>query len=312
MRTRNIIAAVVFSLLFVCLQAFAQQPAVAKANWAQYAGGKVHYYDIGNKKAADALVLVHCWTCNVEFWREQYNAFPNYRVIAMDLPGHGRSDKPKADYSMEYFAGAVDAVMKKAGVKRAVLAGHSMGTPVVRRYYELFPEKTLGLVIVDGALLPFGPRQEVDKFFEPLFKDYRNGAPVFIDGMLPPTVRADLRSFIRTSMLATPDHVGTSAMRLMLDDAYTPHGKINVPVLAIIAANPMWPKEMEGRYKEIAPNMDYQVWEGVSHFLQLEEPAKFNDAVRSFAAANKLLGENPFRKMEVIVAPQRPPASRPE
>jgi len=278
----------VFLLIVILgIEAFGQ-PAV-KANWADLEGTKIRYYDIGNKKTSDALVLVHCWTCNVEFWKEQYLAFPKYRVIAMDLPGHGKSDKPRVDYSMEFFAQAVDAVMRKAGVKKAVLAGHSMGTPIIRRYYALFPEKTAGLIIVDGALLPFGPREQVEKFFEPLFNDYRNGVPGFVDGMLPETVEADLRSFVRSSMLATPEHVGTSAMKLMLDDAYAVNGKINVPVLAIMAQNPMWPAEMEARYKAIAPKTNYQVWDGVSHFLHMEKPKEFNEQIRLFITKNKLL-----------------------
>jgi pimeloyl-ACP methyl ester carboxylesterase len=272
----------------VCIAAAAQQPAV-KSNWVEFEGNKIRYYDIGNKKSKEALVLVHCWTCNVEFWKDNYNAFPNYRVIAMDLPGHGQSDKPKIDYSMEFFAKSVDAVMNKAGVKKAVLAGHSMGTPIVRRYYELYPEKTAGLIIVDGALLSFGPRSEVEKFFEPLFKDYKAGAPAFIDGMLPPTVEANLKSFVRTSMLATPDYVGASAMKLMLDDAYATHGKFNVPVLAIMAPSPFWPKDMEQQYKALAPTIEFQMWEGVSHFLQMEKPKEFNEQVRLFISKNKLL-----------------------
>lgn len=287
MRSRNQFAAVVFSLFSLCLPVAAQQP-VAKANWAEYAGAKIRYYDIGNKKAKDALVFVHCWTCNVEFWKEQYNAFPNYRVIALDLPGHGESDKPKVDYTMEHFARAVDAVMKKAGVKRAVLAGHSMGTPVVRRYYELFPEKTAGLVIVDGALLPFGPRDQVEKFFEPLQKDYKAGAATFIDGMLQ-TAHPEVRPFIRAGMLATPDHVGSSAMKFMLEDAYAAHGKINVPVLAVMAPNQMWPADLEQKYREVAPDLEFRKMDGVSHFLQLEKPADFNAILGEFIAKKKLL-----------------------
>jgi pimeloyl-ACP methyl ester carboxylesterase len=285
MRRFNRIGVMMF-LLFAVFGVYSQTP---KAKWTKYNDVKIHYYDIGNKKSANALVLVHCWTCNVEFWKDNYNAFPNYRVIAMDLPGHGQSDKPKIDYTMEYFARAVDGVMKNAGVKRAVLAGHSMGTPVIRRYYELYPERTLGLIVVDGALLPFGPRDQVEKFVEPLFSDYKKGVPAFVDGMLPPSVGADLRSFIRGSMLATPDHVGTSAMKFVLDDSYAAHEKINVPVLAIMAQNPMWPAEMEGRYKAVAPKTDYQVWGGVSHFLHMERPREFNEQVILFISRNKLL-----------------------
>jgi len=256
--------------------------------WAKFEGNKVRYYDIGNTKSKNALVLVHCWTCNVEFWKDTYNAFPNYRVIAMDLPGHGNSDKPKIDYSIEYFAKSVDAVLKKAGVKKAVFAGHSMGTPIVRRYYELYPEKTLGLIVVDGALLPFGPRAEVDKFFEPLFSNYKGGAATFIDGMLQ-TTHAEVRPFIRSSMLATPDYVGSSAMKLMLDDAYEKHGKIDIPVLAVMAPSDFWPANLKDQYASIAPKIDFQMWTGVSHFLMMERPKEFNEQVALFLRTNKLL-----------------------
>lgn len=286
MRAARVLPALLLTIFSIGISASAQQ--AAKSNWAEFEGNKIHYYDIGNKKSANALVLVHCWTCNAEFWKEQYNAFPEYRVIAMDLPGHGQSDKPKIDYTMEFFASSVDAVMKKAGVKQAVLAGHSMGTPIVRRYYELYPEKTLGLIVVDGALLPFGPRDQVDKFFEPLFKDYKAGAAGFIDGMLQ-TAHAEVRPFIRSSMLATPDYVGISAMKKMHDDAYAVHGKINVPVIATMAHNPYWPKDMADRYKAIAASMDFQMWDGVSHFLHMEKPKEFNEQVRLFISKNKLL-----------------------
>lgn len=288
MKGSRILSCLILMIVGFGASAWAQK-AAPKANWAKFDGYKIRYYEIGNKRSSKALVFVHCWTCNAEFWREQYNAFPGYRVIAMDLPGHGESDKPKTDYSMAFFAKAVDAVMMKAGVKQAVLVGHSMGTPVVRRFYELFPEKTIGLVIVDGELIPFWPREEVEKFFEPLLADYKNSiGPKFLDQMLVPT-HAHVRPFIRSSMLATPDYVGISAMRLMNADAYAEHGKIIVPMLAVMAPNPDWPKDLEARYRSIAPKLEYHMMEGVSHFLQLEKPKEFNEFVSHFVATKKLL-----------------------
>mgnify|MGYP003393310969 CR=1 FL=1 len=286
MRIRSILF---LTAIFVLAVNVSAQQAAPKGKWAKIGSNKIHYYDIGNAKYKTALVLVHGWTCNVEFWKDNYNAFPNQRVIAMDLPGHGQSDKPKIDYSIEFFAKSVDAVMKKSGVTKAVFAGHSMGTPIIRRYYELYPEKTLGLILVDGSLLPFGPRADVDKFFEPIFEDYKAGAPAFIDGMLPPTVQPGLKAFIRSSMLATPDYVGSSAMKLMLDDAYAAHGKIEVPVLAVMAPSPFWPKDVEQQYTTIAQKIDFQMWAGVSHFLHMEKPKEFNEQVAAFISKNKLL-----------------------
>jgi hypothetical protein len=141
---------------------------------------------------------------------------------------------------------------------------------------------------VDGALVPFGPRDQVDKFFEPLFKDYKNGAAGFIDGMLEPA-DAKVKPFIRESMLATPDFVAQSAMKLMLDDAYATHTTISVPLLAVMAPSPFWPPDLEARYKAIAPKLEFQAWSGVSHFLQMERPAMFNGQVKGFIIRNKLL-----------------------
>jgi pimeloyl-ACP methyl ester carboxylesterase len=83
----------------------------------------------------------------MNFWRYQVPAFEGkIRMIVVDLPGHGESDKPKVDYTPDLFAKSVDAVLTEAGVKKVVLAGHSMGTPVVRQYARLYPKKTAGLI----------------------------------------------------------------------------------------------------------------------------------------------------------------------
>ena len=282
------LARIIFLSLSVLVLASASFEQAPKDNWATYGDVKLHYYDMGNSKAKSALVFVHCWTCNVEFWKESYNALPQYRVIALDLPGHGKSDKPKVDYSMQYFANAVEAVLKKAGVQKAVLVGHSMGTPVVRSYYELHPERTLGIVVVDGALIPLGQRDQMEKFFEPLYKDYKPAAESMIDGMLQPA-KPEVRPFIKSNMLATPDYVGASAAKFMLDDGFATHGKINVPVLAVMAPSQYWPPDLKEKYQAIAPSLEFHMFTGVSHFLMLEKPKEFNEAIAAFIVKNKLL-----------------------
>ena len=65
---------------------------------------------------------------------------------------------------MDLFANAIDAVMRDAKVERAVVVGHSMGTPVARQFYRKYPQKTLGIVIVDGGLRPFGTKEMREQF----------------------------------------------------------------------------------------------------------------------------------------------------
>ena len=126
----------------------------APSRFAKSGDLKVHYKSLGTGKLA--VVFVHGWCCDHSVWRDQAAGLDGKaRLLFLDLPGYGKSDRPKTDYTMDLFAKGVDAVLKDAGVEHAVLVGHSMGTPVVRHYYRLFPAKTKALVFVDGALRPF-------------------------------------------------------------------------------------------------------------------------------------------------------------
>jgi pimeloyl-ACP methyl ester carboxylesterase len=178
--------------------------------------------------------------------------------------------------------------MKNAKVNRAVLVGHSMGTPVIRQFYRLYPKKTLGLVIVDGSLRG-GTKEETERFIAPLRANYRENAAKFVDGMLQPVRDEKLKQEIRSAMLATPAHVGISAMEGMADEKIWATDRINVPVLAILAESPWWKSGTDDFYKKIAPTIDFRMWQGVSHFLMMEEPQLFNKAVLLYLGRNKLL-----------------------
>lgn len=270
-------------IFIFALGLFAQAP---ESNWADFENNKIHYYDIG--KGKKAIVFIHGWTCSADYWKENYNAFPGYRVIAVDLIGHGQSDKPAANYTMEYFARSVEAVLKKAKVKKAVFAGHSMGTPVARQFYRLYPDKTLGLVIVDGGLRPFASREVMNHFVEGMRANYKQSSRRMVAGMITTIKDEALKKFIIDGMSATPEHVALSAMAGMGDEKNWGDDKINIPVLAVLAQGP-WPADTENFLRSLAPSLEYHMWTGVGHFLMLEKAKEFNDLVKGFIVKNKLL-----------------------
>lgn len=263
------------------------QAAELKSRFAKFGDTKVHYLDGG--KGSEALIFVHGWTCDASFWRGQTSAFPGQRIIALDLPGHGQSDKPQLNYSMTFFAHSIDAVMSDAKVERAVLVGHSMGTPIIRQFYRLYPEKTLSLVIVDGGLRLFVPKDQMDQFLAGLRSNYKTAGAQMVDGLLAPIKDAKLKGEIRATMLAAPDYVALSAMEGMADEKIYEKDPIKVPVLAVLAKSPFWPADNEQFLRSLAPNLEYHMWENVSHFLMMERPEEFNQILREFLAKNKLL-----------------------
>jgi pimeloyl-ACP methyl ester carboxylesterase len=280
-------------ILFVMLLLFVatQTPVFAKDGESKYAtlnGAKIHYQSYGS--GSDAFVLVHGWSSNLQAWSYQIPELAKRgRVIALDLPGHGQSDKPQLAYTMDHFAAAIDAVMKDAKVERAVFLGHSMGTPVIRQFYRKYPKKTLALVIVDGALRPFGDRAMRDQFLNtfraPNYKEAAGSMFTQMAGMLP----AEDQERVKASFLNTPQNVLVSALERMYDDALYATDKINLPVLAILAKSPFWPADTEQFLRSLAPDLEFHMWEGVDHFLHLEKSKEFNDAVIAFVNTKKLL-----------------------
>jgi len=261
----------------------------AESRWTTLDGARIHYVNYG--KGSEALVLIHGWTCNLDNWRDQFSDFAKRnRVMAIDLPGHGQSDKPQITYSMDLFARAVDAVMRDAKVKRAVLVGHSMGTPVARQFYRKYPQKTLAIVIVDGSLRPFADKAMMDRLIGGFRgANYKEAVSQMLTAISGPNLSTEARERIKASSLNTPQHVIVSAMEGMADSSIWGEDKINVPVLAIMAKNPFYPPNVEESFRKIAPQIEFQMWDGVGHFLMMEKPKEFNAAVLQFLDKNKLL-----------------------
>ncbi|HEY9285102.1 MAG TPA: alpha/beta hydrolase, partial [Pyrinomonadaceae bacterium] len=255
-------------------------------------GVRVHYEDAGGA-ADEALVFVHGWTCDATFWRLQAPAFRGRaRVISVDLPGHGRSDKPEAGpYTIGQFARSIEAVLRDAKVKRAALVGHSMGVPVVREFYRLFPAKTAALVFADGALRPLAPKAATEEWMRKSLggPQYRATMEGMAGGMLGQRMPAALRDDLRARMLSTPQHVALAAGLAMTDEALWKTDPVKVPVLAVFARSPAWPADNEQFYRSFIAGLDYRMWDGVGHFLMLERPEEFNDELAAFLARAKFL-----------------------
>jgi pimeloyl-ACP methyl ester carboxylesterase len=62
-----------------------------------------------------------------------------------------------------------------------------------------------------------------------------------------------------------------------------------VPVLALLAKSPFWPPDTEQFLRSLAPDLEFEMWEGVSHFLFMDKPKEFNAAVIAFLDKKKLL-----------------------
>jgi pimeloyl-ACP methyl ester carboxylesterase len=98
---------------------------------------------------APVLLLLHGLGCDHTTWRPVIRTLARrYTVIAPDLLGHGRSDKPRADYSVGGYANAMRDLLTVLGVDKVTVVGHSLGGGVAMQFAYQFPERTERMVLV--------------------------------------------------------------------------------------------------------------------------------------------------------------------
>jgi pimeloyl-ACP methyl ester carboxylesterase len=125
---------------------------------------EVAYVEL-NPGGKQTVVFIHGLGSYLKFWREQIDAFAakGYRVIALDLPGYGKSDKPASfPYTMEAMADVVRELTMIAGASKPILVGHSMGGQTALSYAIRYPTEISALVLTSPAGFEEFSRREKD------------------------------------------------------------------------------------------------------------------------------------------------------
>src|SRR6185295_2505128 len=137
-------------------------------------GTHVQYRVYGSGEPA--LVLIHGWSCDSNYWREQVPEFKKkYTIVAVDLAGHGGTDGSRADWSIARFGQDVATALSAVPNQQLILVGHSMGGPVAIEAARLMKSRVIGIIGVDtfktiGA--PAYSKAQVDALIKPFEADF--------------------------------------------------------------------------------------------------------------------------------------------
>lgn len=238
-----------------------------------------------NGEGSNTVVLIHGWGGSKELWKAQVSDLErDFRVLTVDLPGFGQSDKPKTNYSMGFLAEGVNAVLVDAKIDKAVLVGFSMGAPVISAFYKKYPAKVAGLVAVDGSLRGFNiPANQLEQILAPYRTDkYQDAARRFFAAMFPNPGTEKMRDEATEVLLKTPAHVLLSSFEQMADGPSWEVRKIEKPLLLVNTTNPLWSPDYKAYVKKLQPESIYKEIQGTGHFVQLEKPQEVNTILRDF------------------------------
>jgi pimeloyl-ACP methyl ester carboxylesterase len=114
-----------------------------------YKNTKISYTDSGEEST---IVLIHGFLENKKMWQDYVAHFSaNYRVITIDLLGHGESECLGYVHSMEENANVVHEVLNHLNIPKTIIVGHSMGGYIALAFAELYPEKVQKLVLLNST-----------------------------------------------------------------------------------------------------------------------------------------------------------------
>lgn len=230
------------------------------------------------------LVFIHCWTCNHEFWRPQIEYFSNaYKVVWLDLAGHGLSNSNRREYTMPAFGEDVAAVVNKVGGDNVILVGHSMGGPVAIEAAKLLGDKVLGVVGVDTFYTSFEyPKSEaaIDRFVKPFKDDFKGTSEQLVRSMFTSKADPNLISSIVKQMSVASQEMGVSAMY----EIFRWNMKLS-PSSLDGHSNKLRNINGAPTGKEIALHESVVLIPGVGHFVAQVKPNEFNEAL------NKIISE---------------------
>lgn len=244
-------------------------------------GVSLKYIDTGS--GDPAIVFVHGWTCSRNDWRYQIEEFAgSHGVIALDQRGHGESEKPDQDYTIDGFVDDLAALIGELGLERPVIVGHSMGGAIANSLARRSPDIALGVVLVDAPIMP------VPETLTGMVTSVLAGlqTPRYLEiarqlnenMMFNEASDAALKAEILAGMGEAPQRMMHTALASLMKEAEKHSGDMPTPTLFLRAATAV---NKADEIKDRFPNIELTEIDG-AHFLQLERPEEVNKAIRGF------------------------------
>jgi sigma-B regulation protein RsbQ len=236
-------------------------------------------------KGDTALVFLHGWCGDREYWKHQAEAFAaDYRVVTLDQAGHGESGKGRKAWTANGLAADVEAVVKALGLRRVILVGHSMGGQVALLAARRLPGTVVAVVGADTLQnAEFEMPEETRKqFMEAFEKDFKGTMRVGLAGMIHEKTDADVKTWLLTRAEAQDPKMALGLMRDLTGlDQKKLLKEARVPVRCINSA---------GGFQFFTPtavevNKKYADYDAVTiadvgHYPMIEKPAEFNGKLR--------------------------------
>ena len=257
---------------------------------AQVNGLRLAYGDRGREHER-VLLLVHGFPLDRRLWAAQVGALATMtRVITPDLRGHGKSEIVPGPFTMDQHADDLAVLLDRLKIRRAVVAGLSMGGYVAFAFWRRYPARVQGLILADTRAEPDSASARAGRDAA-MDRVQQTGAAAYADEMLPRLLAPDsladgkIAGAARKMMAEQPVEGIVGALGGLRDraDSRPTLPTITVPTLVIAGeADAITPPADARAMAAAIPGARLVVIPKAGHLSPLENPRAFNTAVRAF------------------------------
>lgn len=259
-------------------------------------GESLAYIDRG-ERSGSALVLIHGYTDNARDWAPMLPYLSkHYRLILVDIRGHGRSSKPECCYTRLDFAYDIKLLLDALGVQKADIVGHSLGSIIAQTFAEYWPERTAHVVLISstGGSPPDRPKKpaqfdfaaEIRKLKEPIEAD----SPFMIAWWDSPTpVDPDFIRRQRQDAAGIPLRVWLAVLdqALPADNLYgdlqSTLPRLKAPTLLVWGGkDPIMEEDVRQTLRNALPNAAVKIFDGLGHNPFWEDPRGVAEIINAF------------------------------
>jgi len=258
-------------------------------------GVTLAYIDTGNP-TGPAVVLIHGYTDNARDWVPMLPYLSKrFRLILVDIRGHGKSSKPECCYTRFDFAYDIKLLLDALSIRRADVIGHSLGSIIAQTFAEYWPERTHRVVLISstGGLPPgstappqFDYTAEIRKLKDPIDPD----SPFMIAWWDSPTpVNPDFIRRQRQDAAAIPLKVWLAVLDEALPtatayaDLQSTLPRLKAPTLLIWGSkDPIMEEPVRQTLRDALPGAEVKVFAGLGHNPFWEDPTAVARVINTF------------------------------
>jgi pimeloyl-ACP methyl ester carboxylesterase len=237
-------------------------------------GIKLHYAEQG-EPSGEPIIFLHGYVDSWQSFAPMLSEFSSsFQAFALDLRGHGNSDKPEGGYKLEDFVADLEAFMDARGLERADIVGHSLGSFIAQIFAAKYPDRIRRLFLIssaqsasDNAVL-WDLKSEVDSLSDPIDKAF---VVTFQEPSSP--IAQDFMDKIISESMKVPAHVWQKALSGLLQaDHSSILGCIKAPTfIAWGCKDTIFRREDQHKLIAKIPNALLREYEA-GHALHWEKP----------------------------------------